>query len=161
MKTRKINMTNVIAAAAGGAAYNAGITMAARMNGGDNFINNNFIMAKGVGGLVIGTGLVYFSKSEPMKAAGYGIIGAGGAAIANKIAFAGDQPAQGVASRLAQKVIQSAKPGQKALVKNLVAQIAARGKMSQPGRAIEAPGQKVVPMRNNYGNIAYKQACGY
>lgn len=175
-KAGKLNMMNILAATAGGGVFNAAITMAAtKINGGNNVINRNFMNAKGVGGLLVGTGLLYFAKSDTMKAAAYGIIGAGGATLSNKVIFATgmntigpvEEPAQGIpgvrrATGGKRQLTDTQRSAVRAMVQRAVGQRSVsapgRGQGRQPNPAMAA--QNKIVQFNPSGNLAMSRAMG-
>lgn len=104
MAKKKIDYAAIASAVVVPGAFNLAMEGAAKKI---DFVSENYLMVRsGVGG-VLGAGLVYFgSKSEPMKAAGYGLLGLTGASLASKATVmfgsdnstsdaADDQPVQG------------------------------------------------------------------
>jgi len=163
MKAKKINMANVLGAAVGGAAFNAAISYAAKMN---DKINNNFINAKGIGGLVVGTGVLYFGKSEALKAAGYGIIGAGGAALSNKLVFAQtttDEPVQGMKKFDVGNIMRGRKKKnlpQREMIRQLAATVKQTGRIPMMTRE-SMPASNMAQIVNRLKSKASSGAIGY
>lgn len=83
MKRQKINFKAIAMAAGAGASYNFAIEGASKKV---DFINENYLTVKTLGAGLIGSGMVYFGKTEDQRAAGYGLLGVAGASGASKLA---------------------------------------------------------------------------
>lgn len=99
MKTKKIDFKAVIAAAGSGMGYNFAIEGAAKRV---QFVNENYLVVKSLTAGLLGSGMLYFGKTETSKAAGYALLGVAGASSASKLAsvIVSDAPTmQGIVKR--------------------------------------------------------------
>lgn len=111
MKAQKINLKAVLAAAGAGMGYNFAIEGAAKKV---EFINQNYLVTKSLTAGLLGSGMLYFGKTETSKAAGYALLGVAGASGATKLAsvIVSDAPAmQGIVKRARKRGILSASRG--------------------------------------------------
>jgi hypothetical protein len=113
MKKRTINFKAVMAAVAAGGGYELAIQGAAKKV---DFVNQNYLVTKSLTAGIIGSGLLYFGKpgDETQKAAGYALLGVGGASGAGKISTlmvtSGDEPMNGRRAKMLRNVITRKRP---------------------------------------------------
>jgi hypothetical protein len=79
---KKINISAVVAAVSAGAGYRFAFEGAAKRV---DFVAENYLVMKSMAAGVIGSGLVYFGKSDTSTAAGYALMGIAGDAGAGKV----------------------------------------------------------------------------
>lgn len=101
MSKNKVNIKAVMAAATAGGGFNFAIEGISKKV---EFVNDNYLVVKSLGGAVLGTGMVYFAKpnDEVTKAAGYGILGAAGASAAAKLStvlVTNEEPVNGLSDK--------------------------------------------------------------
>jgi len=113
MKKRNINFKAVMAAVAAGGGYELAIQGAAKKV---DFVNQNYLVTKALTAGLIGSGLLYFGKpgDETQKAAGYALLGVGGASGAGKISTlivtSGNEPLNGRRAKMLRNVITRKRP---------------------------------------------------
>jgi len=102
-----------MAAVAAGGGYELAIQGAAKKV---DFVNQNYLVTKSLTAGIIGSGLLYFGKpgDETQKAAGYALLGVGGASGAGKISTlivtSGDEPMNGRRAKMLRNVITRKRP---------------------------------------------------
>jgi hypothetical protein len=140
----KSNIQAIIAAAGAGAAMQAVLAPLAVKN---DFVGENFLNIKAAAGVALGSGLVYMMKDERAKAAGYGLIGVGGSALASVVTRMIDtpsnnenEPLQGAKRRRMMSKL-SRKPRESRAMRKMIQQNAPTQMVLQPGGAIATPGR--------------------
>jgi hypothetical protein len=136
------NLTQMIAAAIAGGAYNFGIEAASKRI---EFVSKNYMAVKASGAGVLGAALVYFGKDEHMKAAGYGLLGVAGATGASKVAtmITSDSTMQGIDTKKRAEIIARAKA------------LREKGIMLPPAGGSSGNTNQVIPQFDPYATIAF------
>lgn len=116
MKKRNINFAAVVAAAAAGGGYELAIQGAAKRV---DFINENYLVTKSLIAGLLGSGMLYFGGAdEKTKAAGYALLGVGGASGASKISTvivtSGGAPMNGARRQRIRNILTRRRPDMEA-----------------------------------------------
>lgn len=96
MKVKKINLSAVLSAVGTGGSFELLMQGASKRV---DFVNQNYLTVKSLSAGVVGSGLLYFGKSDQQKAAGYALLGIAGASGASKMStvlVTSEEPAQGL-----------------------------------------------------------------
>ncbi len=155
MKTnKKFDAAAMLAAIASGAAYNFALEGAAKKV---DFVNENYMVIKSLGSALVGSGMVYFGKSNASKAAGFGLLGVAGASAASKIStmiVTSGNPMQGRNATETLKRINQVLSAKKKDQRNAIAQILMPPKNVTNARQVNwtAPAPQKAAM---WGRVAF------
>lgn len=139
MKKRSINFKAVIAAVAAGGGYELAIQGAAKRV---DFINENYLVTKSLTAALIGSGMLYFGKAgdETSKAAGYALLGVGGASGAGKISSlivtSGREPMNGTRAQMIARAMTRKRPD----ISRVKAMLRGGNRGAQGGRGMSSEG---------------------